>query len=105
MQLIVAPLFRLISKAGAQLSDIGPPERAIEKVGNYVTGTDHGARDIAKDLVAQDPLIICFEIDTTQSQLILYHAPTIHRLVPGSRGRCDQRDLQDSLGWAHLLHL
>ncbi|KAL6782125.1 hypothetical protein ACKKBF_B10760 [Auxenochlorella protothecoides x Auxenochlorella symbiontica] len=44
-QLIVAPLFRLISKAGAQLSDIGPPERAIEKVGNYVTGSSLEAED------------------------------------------------------------
>lgn len=58
MQLIVAPLFRLISKAGAQLSDIGPPERAIEKVGNYVTGTGSRVGPVPGSLKpSQDPLI------------------------------------------------
>lgn len=37
-QLYVSPLFRLVSKAGAQLKDIGPPEAVVESIGNFITG-------------------------------------------------------------------
>ena len=38
MQLIVSPIYRLVSKSNAGLKDVGSPEQLILKVGNFVTG-------------------------------------------------------------------
>lgn len=35
---VVSPLYRLVSKSSATLSDLGPPEQVIERVGPFVTG-------------------------------------------------------------------
>lgn len=45
-QLVVAPLFRLVSKANAQLSDVGPPETVVELVGNFITGNYLDSEDV-----------------------------------------------------------
>jgi len=37
-QLVVSPLYRLVSKANATLQDLGSPEQVIESVGAFVTG-------------------------------------------------------------------
>ncbi|GAB4818803.1 hypothetical protein N2152v2_005849 [Parachlorella kessleri] len=37
-QLVVSPLFRLVSKAKATVRDVGPPEGVVESVGNFITG-------------------------------------------------------------------
>eukprot|EP00890_Picochlorum_soloecismus_P006511 jgi/Picsp_1/6861/NSC_04198-R1_psbp domain-containing protein chloroplastic-like len=37
-QLVVSPLYRLVSKANASLQDLGSPEQVIESVGAFVTG-------------------------------------------------------------------
>jgi hypothetical protein len=37
-QLVVSPLYRLVSKANASLQDLGTPEQVIESVGAFVTG-------------------------------------------------------------------
>ncbi len=37
-QLVVSPLFRLVSKANATLRDVGPPEGVAASIGNFITG-------------------------------------------------------------------
>ena len=37
-QLIVAPVFRLVSKANATLADLGAPDQVIERIGPFITG-------------------------------------------------------------------
>lgn len=37
-KLVVAPLYRLISKANATLKDLGPPEQVVERIGPFITG-------------------------------------------------------------------
>lgn len=37
-QLVVSPIYRLVSKSNATLKDLGPPEQVIESVGAFVTG-------------------------------------------------------------------
>ena len=39
-QLVVSPLFRLVSKANATVRDVGPPEGVVESVGNFITGDE-----------------------------------------------------------------
>ena len=43
-QLVVSPLFRLVSKVNAQLKDVGPPEAVVESIGNFITGGAAGGR-------------------------------------------------------------
>lgn len=37
-QLVVSPLYRLVSKSNATLKDLGPPEQVLERVGPFITG-------------------------------------------------------------------
>jgi hypothetical protein len=37
-QLVVSPIYRLVSKSNATVRDLGPPEGVIESVGAFVTG-------------------------------------------------------------------
>lgn len=37
-QLIVSPLYRLVSKSNATLKDLGPPESVVERIGQFITG-------------------------------------------------------------------
>lgn len=53
VQLVVSPLFRLVSKPNAQLQDLGPPERVVESVGNFITG------ESVQQLVAAHGVVNC----------------------------------------------
>jgi hypothetical protein len=54
-KLVVSPLYRLISKGGATLKDLGPPEQVVERIGPFITGN---YLDSVEDVVAMDTVTL-----------------------------------------------
>lgn len=52
VQLWVVYLFRLVSKAGAKLADVGTPRQTIDKIGYYITGSEAVEEEDIVDLGA-----------------------------------------------------
>ena len=54
-KLVVSPLYRMISKGGATLKDLGPPEQVVERIGPFITGN---YLDSVEDVVAMDTVTL-----------------------------------------------